>query len=39
MDFTMDSFNPATANIDAMLAVTFARNMKMMKFFSKVYDT
>ncbi|MBR5162915.1 MAG: hypothetical protein IKW79_02705 [Schwartzia sp.] len=38
MDFTMESFDPATANIDAMLAVTFARNMKMMKFINKIYD-
>ena len=38
MDFTMASFDTATANIDAMLAVTFARNMKMMKFINKIYD-
>ena len=38
MDFTMESFDTATANIDAMLAVTFARNMKMMKFINKIYD-
>ena len=38
LDFTMEFFDPATANIDAMLAVTFARNMKMMKFINKIYD-
>ena len=38
VDFTMASFDPATANIDAMLAVTFARNAKMMKFINKIYD-
>ena len=38
VDFTMTSIDPMTANIDAMLAVTFARNMKMMKFINKIYD-
>ena len=38
MDFTMVSFDTAKANIEAMLAVTFARSMKMMKFINKIYD-
>lgn len=39
IDLSMESFTIEEANIDAMLAVVLARNMKMMKFINRIYDT
>ena len=38
MDLWVTSFEPEEANIDALLAVTFAHSPKMMKFIDRVYD-
>ena len=38
MDLWVTSFEPEEADIDALLAVTFAHSSKMMKFIDRVYD-
>lgn len=38
MDFTLASFNPEEANIDALLASAFANSPKMMKFINRIYN-